>query len=128
MNDLPSIELGTVVLDSVDHRALADFYLRMLGWNKTYEDESWIDIQSPQGGIKLGFQPDPAYIPPAWPEDPPAQQQMLHLDFAVASAEEMERAVLHAAACGATKARVQYDDRWTVMLDPAGHPFCFVVW
>ena len=128
MNDLLPIELGTVVLDSADHRELSDFYLRMLGWNKTHEVEDWIDIQSPKGGAKLGFQIDPAYVSPAWPEDPPAQQQMLHLDFVVASAEAMTRATEHAIACGARKAEVQYDDRWVVMLDPAGHPFCFVVW
>ncbi|MFV0413385.1 MAG: VOC family protein [Oscillospiraceae bacterium] len=128
MNGLFPISLGTVVLDSKDKKALSAFYLKMLGWNKTYEDEDWIDIQSPTGGVKLGFQEDPAYTPPAWPEDPPAQQQMLHLDFNTASIAEMEQAVRHALSCGAKKAEIQYDEKWTVMIDPAGHPFCFVVW
>lgn len=128
MNPLLPIELGTVVLDSADSKALSAFYLKMLGWNKTYEEGDWIDIQPPNGGVKLGFQTDPAYTPPVWPEDPPAQQQMLHLDFSTRSIEEMHRVVQHAVDCGAQKAPVQYDERWTVMIDPAGHPFCFVVW
>jgi hypothetical protein len=47
---------------------------------------------------------------------------MLHLDFRVSGAQQMEEAVRHATACGAQKARVQYDERWTVMIDPAGIP------
>jgi catechol 2,3-dioxygenase-like lactoylglutathione lyase family enzyme len=121
-----SIELSTVALDSADKEALADFYLRMLGWKLTYKDENWIDIQSPDGGVKLGFQDDPDYAPPAWPGGPGDQMQMLHLDFKVRDAEQMARAVEHAVACGAAKAETQYSDGWTVMLDPAGHPFCFV--
>ena len=129
LDNLLPISLGTVVLDSRDKIALSNFYLKMLGWTKTHEDEHWIDIQSPAGGTKLGFQDDPDYVPPQWPQEPPSQQQMLHMDFNVSSKEEKERAIRHAIACGAKKAETQYDDeQWTVMIDPAGHPFCFVVW
>ena len=75
----------------------------------------------------MGFKKNSDYVQPVWPEEPPGQQQMLHLDFTVPSAEMMEQAVQHAISCGARKAEVQYDSRWTVMIDPAGHPFCFVV-
>ena len=128
MNGLFPIVLGTVVLDCPDIKALSDFYIRLLGWEKSYADQNWIDIQSPRGGIKLGFQENPDYVPPVWPEEPPGQQQMLHLDFVVSSPEQMEVAVRHAISCGAKKADVQYDDKWTVMIDPVGHPFCFVLW
>ena len=127
MDGLLPIALRTVVLDAADGKALAAFYVELLGWQKLYEDDEWTDIGHPDGGVRLGFQTDPAYVPPGWPDDPPAQQQMLHLDFGVANAAEMERAVTHALRCGAKKADVQYDEKWTVMLDPAGHPFCFVV-
>ena len=126
MASLFPISLGTVVLDSSNSKELSDFYLKMLGWVKTYEDEDWIDIQSPAGGVKLGFQNDPNYTPPVWPEDPPAQQQMLHLDFETSGKEAMEQAAAHAITCGAKKAEIQYSENWTVLLDPAGHPFCFV--
>lgn len=128
MDNLLPITLGTVVLDCPDTGSLSDFYIKMLGWKKTYHSDKWIDIQPPNGGTKLGFQKNPDYVPPIWPEEPPGQQQMLHIDFAVSSTEKMEEAVRHAIACGATKAQTQYDSRWTVMIDPAGHPFCFVVW
>lgn len=126
-NKFLPIPLSTVVLDSRDSHALAAFYLNMLGWQKTYEDSEWIDIQSPAGGVKIGFQQDPDYAAPGWPAPPPAQQQMLHLDFALPNAEAMRQAVEHAVACGATLAPQQYSDRWTVLLDPAGHPFCFIL-
>ncbi|MDR3122097.1 MAG: VOC family protein [Clostridiales bacterium] len=120
------IELRSVVLDCIDIRALSAFYVKLLRWEKTYEDKEWIDIQSPRGGTKLSFQRDPDYVPPAWPDAPPGQQQMLHLDFVLPTDVAMDQVVAHAVACGAKKAEVQYDKRWTVMLDPAGHPFCFL--
>jgi len=124
-NLLP-VRLKTAVLDCPDVRALSDFYARMLGWKVAYsEGDEWIDIAPPRGGTGLGFQKNEDYLPPVWPEEPGAQQQMLHLDFAVAP-EQMDAAVAHAIACGARRAPVQFSDRWTVMIDPVGHPFCFV--
>ena len=64
-------------------------------------------------------------LPPVWPEEPGAQQQMAHLDFVVQK-DEMHQAVAHAVACGAKVAETQFSDHWTVMIDPEGHPFCFV--
>lgn len=128
MENMLPIKLGTVVLDCDDINTLSQFYIRMLGWEKMFECETWISIRHPAGGTQLGIQYDADYTPPVWPESPPAQQQMLHLDFLTADIDEMERAVEHAISCGAKKAEIQYDDKWTVMIDPAGHPFCFVVW
>lgn len=45
----------------------------------------------------------------------------MHLDFAV---DDMEEAVNLAKSLGATRASDQPGERWRVMLDPAGHPFC----
>lgn len=131
-NTIPAIELKSIVLDCPDIQALSDFYIRMLGWERDYVEEGeFLDIRSPSGGVKMAFQTNEDYVPPVWPEEPNAQQQvqqqMLHIDFAVQSKEDMERAVQHAISCGATKADTQYCDAWTVMLDPVGHPFCFVV-
>ena len=50
---------------------------------------------------------------------------MLHLDFYVA-AEKYKGEVEHAVACGATVSTVQLSASWTVLLDPAGHPFCVI--
>lgn len=127
-NDIPGIILKAIVLDCPDIQALSDFYIRMLGWKKDYVEEGeFLDIRSPLGGTKIAFQTNNYYVSPVWPEEPDAQQQMLHIDFSVQNKEDMERAVEHALSCGATKAESQFSDEWTVMLDPVGHPFCFVV-
>ena len=39
--------------------------------------------------------------------------------------EHMKQMVDYAIKCGASKAQEQFSDLWTVMFDPAGHPFCF---
>ena len=67
------------------------------------------------------FQRNPEYCPPVWPEEPGVQQQMAHLDFHV---QDVEEGVKYALSCGASISEHQYDDRWRVMIDPAGHPFC----
>ena len=136
-NGLLPIGLDAVILECRDAAALADFYIRLLGWKKNYvEENEWTDIISPSGGVKIAFQQNPDYIPPVWPDEPGTQQQMAHLDFTVRDKTQMERAVQHAFSCGAVKASVQYGETaspvsgslWTTMLDPAGHPFCFVIW
>ena len=60
------------------------------------------------------------YVAPTWPEgDVPKQ---IHLDLAVT---ELEVAVTEAERLGARVAPFQpAPDRWRVLLDPAGHPFC----
>lgn len=124
------IPLDAVVLECKDAAALSDFYIRLLGWKKNYVEEGeWTDVISPSGGVKIAFQQNPDYIPPVWPDEPGAQQQMAHLDFSVRDKEQLALAERHAISCGAVKAGVQYDpQRWVTLLDPAGHPFCFVIW
>lgn len=124
------IALDAVVLECQNVVALADFYIHMLGWQKNYqENDEWRDIVSPSGGIKIAFQKNEDYIPPIWPDVPGAQQQMAHMDFAVKDQAQMALAVERALACGARKAGTQFDpEKWTTMLDPEGHPFCFVIW
>ena len=124
------IEIEAVVLECGDIAALSDFYIRLLGWKKNnIEESNWTDIISPSGGVKIAFQMNENYIPPVWPDEPGAQQQMAHMDFAVRDREQMALAVNHAISCGAVKASVQYGpESWVTMIDPAGHPFCFVVW
>lgn len=61
------------------------------------------------------------YRPPTWP-DPDVPKQ-IHLDLA--AGEEFDDAQARAVALGAQPATEQPDpDRWRVLLDPAGHPFC----
>ncbi len=124
----PRIRLNAVVLDCPDVAALSDFYVRFLGWQRSYaEEDEWAEVVDPSSGAKIAFQQNEDYLPPVWPEEPGKQQQMLHLDFIVGDETQREEAVRHAIACGAARAPKQYSDAWTVMLDPVGHPFCIVV-
>ena len=124
------IKLDAVVLECRDVVQLADFYARLLGWDNHYQqDDGWADIVAPSGGVKIAFQKNEEYIPPIWPEEPGMQQMMVHLDFTVQSKQELETATEHALSCGAVLTKAQYGDgKWVTFLDPAGHPFCFVLW
>ena len=60
------------------------------------------------------------YVAPTWPSNDVPKQ--LHLDLAVT---DLDVAVAEAERLGALPAAVQpAPDRWRVLLDPAGHPFC----
>lgn len=125
MDEKPKIKLYALTVDCKEPYALAQFYVALLGWEIPFYDEDWACVGAPgaaQGAYPgITFQRNPDYQPPVWPEQPGAQQQMAHLDFAV---NDLEKAVAHAIACGATVAAEQFSNDWRVMLDPAGHPFC----
>ena len=54
---------------------------------------------------------------------------MAHLDFGVSDGAELQAMAAKALSLGATKASEQYGDGdWLTLLDPAGHPFCLVIW
>ena len=109
-----------ITFDCPDANKLADFYVQITGWNKEISSEKWAGIRTPEG-ILLVFQTVNNYVPPVWPWQNEKQQQMAHIDFKVTNLADTEAlAVKH----GAKKAEVQYFDTSTVMLDPAGHPFC----
>ncbi|MBY8863220.1 hypothetical protein K7711_42600 [Nocardia sp. CA2R105] len=65
--------------------------------------------------------------PPATVENWPGNQvpKQMHLDLFVADLDGAEQA---AVGCGAVKADFQpAPDRWRVLIDPSGHPFCLTV-
>lgn len=119
------IKMYTFTLDCKNPHELAKFYAELLHWEIPYHDGEYACIGAPgtgQGAYPgITFQGNPDYIPPVWPDRAGEQQQMAHLDFAVNNVEE---AVRYAIQCGARIADEQFSDGWTVMIDPAGHPFC----
>lgn len=117
------IKIDKIVLECKDPVKLSDFYIKLLGWEKGYDNNDFIIIGSETGNIDIGFQKNTDFIAPKWPEVEGEQQMMLHLDFCVAAAEHQEW-VKYAIYCGAKKADFQYSKDWTVMIDPEGHPFC----
>ena len=124
-----SIKLKTVILECRDIPQLVSFYTNLLHWPVVYELKTFVGIHSNEEDMGIAFQYDENYIPPTWPTKPGQQQMMAHLDFAVADKSELKKSVDKAVMLGAKIADDQYGgEEWTTMLDPAGHPFCFVVW
>ncbi len=117
----PAMRIQTVNMDCADAPAMAAFYGRLLGWDVTYQDDDFLLMRDPAGGTGLSFQGRADYTPPVWPEEPGAQQKMLHLDIRV---EDLQPAVEYALACGGRLAQFQGREDLRVLLDPAGHPFC----
>ena len=125
MDDRLKIKMTAFTLDCKDPHELAKFYAALLKWEIPFYDEEYVIVAAPetnQGSYpSITFQRNLDYKPPVWPEKPEAQQQMAHIDFAV---NDLEKAVKYAVQCGATIADKQFSNSWTVMFDPAGHPFC----
>jgi catechol 2,3-dioxygenase-like lactoylglutathione lyase family enzyme len=118
------ITLTAVSLDSSDFRKLSDFYVKLLGGRVVREfGGHGVAVGVPGLDIQLNFQNADGYEPPVWPEEPGKPQQMAHLDFLV---ENLEEAVNRAVELGAKKAPQQFIPEISVMLDPAGHPFCLI--
>ena len=113
--------LTAVTLNSPDPPALARFYARLLGWSITVEEDGWVKLPNPAGGIGLSFHIEDIYVRPVWPAQPGEQQMMAHLEIRV---DDLDAGCAHAKACGATLAEYQPQDGVRVHLDPDGHPFC----
>ena len=128
MDNQLRIKMFSITLDCKGAHELADFYAALLDWEKRCDDSEFIEVSAQKGEPLfrgehpfIWIQQNNDYMSPVWPEEPEAQQQMVHIDFAV---NNIEKAVQHALDCGATKSVKQYSENWTVMFDPAGHPFC----
>lgn len=125
MSDESKIKMYALTLDCMQPYDLAKFYADLLQWEIPFYDEEYACVSAPgmhQGEYPgITFQKNPEYEPPIWPAEQDAQQQMAHIDFAV---NDLSKAVEHAIRCGAKIAEDQFSQSWTVMFDPAGHPFC----
>ncbi|HEX5494806.1 MAG TPA: VOC family protein [Mycobacteriales bacterium] len=115
------IRLASVALDCADPQALAEFYRAFVGGEIVFGTEEFVAISV--GGLFLATVRIPDHRPPTWPGGDRPQQ--MHLDFSV---DDLDAAQARAVELGATPADTQPDpDRWRVLLDPAGHPFCVSV-
>ena len=113
--------LAMVNIDCAEPVALAGFYHQILGWEITHSEDAYAMITD--GPQSIGFGRVDGYNPPRWPD--PATPKQFHLDFIVEDLEKAEEACLEA---GAVKPDHQPGgDRWRVLADPAGHPFCLCV-
>lgn len=116
--------LGAIVLDSANSNELADFYAKLIGGVKVVQDEEWIILYDEnEKRLPFVFQELENYEPPVWPAESGKQQTQIHLDMYT---ENVEESVEYAIKCGAKLSKIQLEEDWKVMLDPAGHPFCIL--
>lgn len=118
-----AISLAMVTVDCDDAHAMAQFWSRLLGGEITHDEGDYAMVEA--GGVRLGFGRDDNYTRPAWPDHGAKQ---FHLDLSV---QDLDAATDRAIELGATLAQPQPAEaagKWVVLLDPAGHPFCFAIW
>lgn len=112
------MRLFAVTVDCPEPLELARFYQAFTGGRISSVHDDFVVLAG--DGVRLDFQRVPN--PPAadWPAEKAARR--VHLDFEVDDLAEAERQVL---ALGATLAETQPGgQRFRVLVDPAGHPFC----
>jgi len=110
--------LASIALDCADPIALAAFWAEIVGGEIAYSSDEFVAVKADRSWLAAVRVPN--YTPPTWPDgDAPKQ---MHLDLAV---DDLDQAEAEALRLGARRAAEQpAPDRWRVLLDPAGHPFC----
>nr|WP_216899688.1 VOC family protein [Nocardia alni] len=112
---------GAVSLDSKDPRDLGRFYRELLEFEIVYDSEELVVLRG--DGVTMTVERVDDHVPPDWPGNRVPKQ--MHLDLFVSELDSAEKAAI---ALGASKADFQpAPDRWRVLLDPSGHPFCLTV-
>jgi predicted enzyme related to lactoylglutathione lyase len=105
-------------LECADPPALAEFYHQLLGYEIDHSQADYAVLSAGPVRIRLGQVA--GYLGPGWPDA--AGPKRFHLDLEVADVAE---AVDRCLRLGASKPAFQPGgDRWTVLTDPGGHPFC----
>lgn len=132
--------MRSVVLDTTDARALAEFYRQLLGYSYRPGDEApplgepdagasdWLVLVDPAGRVRLAFQHVDELRRATWPSGDVPQQ--MHLDMTVTTPSELAEQHERALALGATLLLDRSDDTEEplyVYADPQGHPFCIFV-
>jgi predicted enzyme related to lactoylglutathione lyase len=110
--------LGMLDLECHDPRVLGDFYGQVLGWDVVLSHDEYVEISD--GSTRILFSRVDGYQAADWPTSTSPKRYHLCL-----SAPDMATAVERCLELGADKPDFQPGgDRWTVLTDPAGHPFC----
>lgn len=119
---MPIAMLRGVTLDCADPRALARFYRELTGMQLGYDADDFVALTD-NSGCDLGFNGSTD----TGPRGGPARtcRSSCTWDLRV---EDLDAAEKLAVGFGAVRPDHQPGgDRWRVLLDPAGHPFCLVV-
>ncbi|WP_251094433.1 VOC family protein [Streptomyces sp. Caat 7-52] len=115
----PAFRYAAVTFDCADPAELSRFYVELLGMSVLYSTDDFV-LLGKEGATGLGFNRLADYRPPTWPD--PAQEKQAHIELGVDDLDSAEKRLLD---LGATKPVFQPgENRWRVLLDPSGHPFC----
>jgi hypothetical protein len=105
-------------LECPEPRVLAEFYHQVLGWDITFHHDEYVEITD--GSTRILFTRADDYQGSGWPTS--AAPKRYHLCL---QTDDVAEAVRRCLELGADKPGFQPgDDRWTVLTDPGGHPFC----
>jgi predicted enzyme related to lactoylglutathione lyase len=112
--------LGWITIDCHDAAVQAEFYRDALGWEITFSEGPYSGISD--GTFTIEFNAVEGYQPPRWPDVGGAKQ--FHLELLV---DDLDEAAGLMIANGAAQPDFQPGgDRFRVLTDPAGHPFCII--
>ncbi|MFJ4004942.1 VOC family protein [Streptomyces sp. NPDC090023] len=115
----PTFRYSAVTFDCPDPAELARFYGEALGLPVVHSTDDFV-LLGQEGAAGLGFNRLADYRRPTWPSA--SQEKQAHIDLGV---DDLDAARARLLALGAVEPEFQPDpDRWRVLLDPAGHPFC----
>lgn len=111
---MPNARISGIAIDCPDPETLCGFYTGLLGIERSSPDAFMIGE-----GLEVWFQQVEHYQPPTWPTQDRGQQ--IHFDLEV---DDRPAMIERATGLGATVADPNPGGSFTVLLDPAGHPFC----
>jgi hypothetical protein len=105
--------IAVIVIDCLDSRPVAEFWMAALGYEVAAQDGTWIKLRDPDGiGPPLAIDPVP---------EGKIVKNRVHLDLR--PAESMDAEVARLEQLGARIVR-EFPDSHTVMHDPEGNEFC----
>jgi hypothetical protein len=108
-----------ISLDCADPIPLSTFWAEMLGGEilRATNDVAIVRVDPVLLLVAMRVE---NYLPPTWPEGPVPKQAHIDLDV-----DDLDEATRRAVSLGAVEAQAQRSpDRFPVLFDPAGHPFC----
>jgi hypothetical protein len=115
-----AVRLAAFTVDCADPGEMGRFYAAVLDLPLVKISEKTVVVGEKGQRPFLAFTQVENYRPPSWPDDDLPKQA--HLELGV---DDLDTAQAEIIALGARLAPLQaHPDRFRVLLDPAGHPFC----
>jgi predicted enzyme related to lactoylglutathione lyase len=108
--------LAGVVIDCADPRSLAPFWVEVTGYAIGTDDEEWVSIVPPGGGVSIAFQKVP---------EPKAGKNRVHVDL-LADDVEIEATRIERLGGRRLWTSTDPDDIFIVLADPEGNEFCVI--